>query len=159
MKIFGNRISQMKEQAVTIRPGELAERNSLVVGMAAKHVRYPLAAITATLVISYLAKGRLDTASKAYETFHASFTLVMTGLIGFGVVYALFEAAKWAEAQAVRLDTRQSIGDPEDPPLPAVRRFMQRAIFMIQLGYRLVSFAGVCLAIGVIFAIKGFFEI
>ena len=61
------------------------------------------------------------------------------------------------EAKAVELDDREVFDDPDFPPSVQVRRYMQRAIFMIQLGYRLVSFAGICVVIGIIFVFKGMY--
>ena len=83
--------------------------------------------------------------------------VIFMGVIALAVIYGLFRGAEWMEAQAVKLDDREVFDDPEFPPSVQVRRYMQRAIFMIQLGYRLVSFAGICVVIGIIFLLKGMY--
>jgi hypothetical protein len=56
------------------------------------------------------------------------------------------------------LDDREVFDDPDFPPSIPVRRYMMRAIFMIQLGYRLVMFAGICVVVGVVFVFRGLFQ-
>lgn len=152
---FGRRREEVRKQAAEIKPGTLTDNNAVVMQMAAKYVRYMLAAGAAALVIAYLAMGQVDVGSKAYETFRSSYMVTIYGIITLGAIYLLFRAAEWTEAKAVRLDVRES---DEEPTSREVRRYMARAIFMIQLGYRLVMFAGVCLVIGVVFVFKGYFE-
>ncbi len=54
----------------------------------------------------------------------------------------------------------ESGGVPEMPPRPpSVQRAMERAVFMMQLGYRLVMFAGLCLVAGIIIGLRGIFGI
>ena len=60
------------------------------------------------------------------------------------------------EAKAVELDDREVFDDP-DFPLRFNSPIYAAAIFMIQLGYRLVSFAGICVVIGIIFVFKGMY--
>lgn len=159
LRIFGRRLQELRETAAALKPGQLTERNRQVLGLAARYGRYIVGAGIGVMVIHYLAIGRAAEGSKAHETFNSGFSITLIGLVTLGVIYGLFRAAEWSEARAVALDRRAVDGDPDEPPSRDVRRYMQRAVFMVQLGYRLVMFAGLCLAVGLFFAGKGIYQL
>jgi hypothetical protein len=157
LRIFNRRREEIRKQAGTIKPGQLTESNSVVMSMAGKYVRYFLIASAVGVLVCWYLLGRVDEGSAAQETLESSATVISFGVVALAVIYALFQGAQWCEARAVELDDRVTHDDPDFPPSTRVRRYMERAIFMIQLGYRLVTFAGICVVIGVIFVIKGLY--
>ena len=157
LRIFNRRREEIHKQAGQIPPGQLTKGNTAVMGMAAKYVRYILLACSVSIIACWYLLGQVDHSSEAYETLRTSAMVIFMGVIALAVIYGLFRGAEWMEAQAVQLDDREVFDDPEFPPSVQVRRYMQRAIFMIQLGYRLVSFAGICVVIGIIFVLKGMY--
>lgn len=158
LRIFGRRMQQLRETAAALKPGELAARNAVVVGMAARYVRYMLAAGAGVMLFDYLALRRAAEGSKAAETLGSGFTITLIGAVTIGIIFTLVRVAERVEAQAVALDDRPVHDDPDYPPSREVRRLMERAVFMVQLGYRLVMFAGLCLAVGLFFAFKGVYQ-
>ena len=159
LKIFGRRLQEMRTTAAGLKPGELTERNTQVVGMAAKYVRWMLITSATVIVLDYILIGRAAAGSEARETLVSGLIITIIGAAAIGTIFLLFRGAEWAEARAAALDRRPRHDDPEDPPSRDVRRYMEKAVFMIQLGYRLVLFAGLCLIIGVVFAGKGAFQL
>ena len=157
LRIFHRRREEIRKQAGQIPPGQLTKGNTAVMGMAAKYVRYILLACSVSIIACWYLLGQVDHSSEAYETLRTSAMVIFMGVIAHAVIYGLFRGAEWMEAQAVNLVDREVVDDPEFPPSGPVRRYMQRAIFMIQLGYRLVSFAGICVVIGIIFVLKGMY--
>ena len=157
LRIFNRRREEIRKQAGQIPPGQLTKGNTAVMGMAAKYVRYILLACSVSIIACWYLLGQVDHSSEAYETLRTSAMVIFMGVIALAVIYGLFRGAEWMEAQAVKLDDREVFDDPEFPPSVQARRYMQRAIFMIQLGYRLVSFAGICVVIGIIFVLKGMY--
>ena len=159
LRIFNRRREEIRKQAASIRPGQLTEGNSVVMSMAGKYVRYFLIASGVGVLACWYFLGRVEHGSVAEETLQSSATIISFGVIALIVIYGLFQGAQWFEARAVELDDRVTFDDPDFPPSVIVRRHMERAIFMIQLGYRLVTFAGICVVIGMIFVIKGLYNI
>jgi hypothetical protein len=157
LRIFSRRREEIRKQAGTIKPGQLTESNSVVMSMAGKYVRYFLIASAFGVVVCWYLLGRVDEGSAAQETLESSATVISFGVIALAVIYALFQGASWFEARAVELDDRVTHDDPDFPPSTPVRRHMERAIFMVQLGYRLVTFAGICVVIGIVFVLKGLY--
>ena len=157
MKIFNRRFEEIRTQAGKIPPGRLTENNTAVMVMAAKYVRYVLAASATTIVLCWYLMGQLEGGSEAHKSLSTSVTVICFGLLALAIIFGLFRTARWMENRAVALDDRQYSDDQVTPPSREVRRYMGRAIFMIQLGYRLVTFAGICVVIGVIFVIKGLY--
>ena len=157
LRIFNRRREEIRKQAGEIPPGQLTQGNTVVMGMAAKYVRYFLVASAIGIVACWYLLGQVDQDSDAYETLRSSTMIIFMGVVSLAVIYCLFRGAEFMEAKAVELDDREVFDDPDFPPSVQVRRYMQRAIFMIQLGYRLVSFAGICVVIGIIFVFKGMY--
>ena len=157
LRIFNRRREEIRKQAGTIPPGQLTRNNSVIMGMAGKYVRYFLAACAAGAIICWYLLGQVEHGSKAHETLESSAMIIFFGVVALAVIFCLFKLAEWFESKAVELDDREVFDDPDFPPTVQVRRYMQRAIFSIQLGYRLVMFAGVCVVIGIIFIFKGLF--
>lgn len=159
LRIFGRRMQELRDTAAALKPGELTERNRIVMGMAAKYVRWMLMAGAGVMLAHYLAIQRAAAGSKAHETLNSGFSITLIGMATIGIIYGLFRGAEWVEGRAVALDRRPVKDDPEDPPSREVRRYMERAVFMIQLGYRLVMFAGLCLVVGLFFALRGVYQL
>ena len=157
LRIFNRRREEIRKQAGQIPPGQLTENNSVIINMAAKYVRYFLAASAAAVVIVWYLIGQVEPGGKAHETLMSSATIIAFGVVALAVIFSLFKAAEWCEARAKAMDDRDDPTDPDFPPRIPVRRLMERAIFMIQLGYRLVVFAGVCIVVGVVYIFKGLF--
>ncbi|MEE2689854.1 MAG: hypothetical protein VX430_10565 [Pseudomonadota bacterium] len=157
LRIFNRRREEIRKQAGQIPPGQLTANNSIILGMAAKYVRYFLAASAAAVVIIWYLIGQVEPGGKAHETLNSSATIVGFGVVALAVIFALFKGAEWCEGRALALDDRDDATDPDYPPRPPVRRYMERAIFMIQLGYRLVVFAGICIVVGVVYIFKGLY--
>jgi hypothetical protein len=146
----------MEEDIGQLRPGEVSERNALVVRMARRYVVYLLAANAATLVLSLGALGRVAAGSEAEEMFRSSAMITGIGVAVLVVIVALFRLSKVFEESAARLD----VGRGEaDRTAPAALRKMRVAVRLVQLGYRLVLFTAVALVIAVITAAKAFFAI
>ena len=157
LRIFNRRREEIRKQAGQIPPGQLTKGNTAVMSMAAKYVRYILVACSVSIVACWYLLDQVDQSSDAYETLRTSAMVIFMGVVALAVIYVLFRGAEWMEAKAVKLDDREVFDDPDFPPSVKVRRYMQRAIFMVQLGYRLVSFAGICVVIGIIFVFKGIY--
>jgi hypothetical protein len=158
LSIFNRRAKEIRLQAGTIRPGQLTENNSVVMSMAGTYVRYTLIASALAVAACYYLMGLVEPGSDAYQTFRSGASVIGIGVATLAVIYGLFRAAEWVEAKAVALDDREVFDDPDFPPSILVRRYMMRAIFMIQLGYRLVMFAGICVVVGVVFVFRGLFQ-
>lgn len=157
LKIFNRRREEIRKQAGKIAPGQLTKNNSAVMEMAGKFVRYILAASAVAMIASWYLLKLTEPDSEAYETFRSSAMIIGFGVVALATIFGLFRGAEWVEAKAVEMDDREVFDDPDFPPSIPVRRNMERAIFMVQLGYRLVTFAGICVVIGVIFVFKGLF--
>lgn len=158
LRIFNRRREEIRKQAGTIKPGQLTEGNSAIMEMASKYVRWFLVASAVGVFACWYLLGRVEAGSAAEETLNSSATVISFGVVALAVIYGLFQGAQWFEAKAVALDDRETFDDPDFPPTVQVRRHMERAIFMIQLGYRLVTFAGICVVIGIIFVFKGLYS-
>ena len=68
LRIFNRRREEIRKQAGQIPPGQLTENNSVIMNMAAKYVRYFLAASAAAVVFVWYLIGQVEPDGQAHET-------------------------------------------------------------------------------------------
>ena len=64
LRIFNRRREEIRKQAGQIPPGQLTENNSVIINMAAKYVRYFLAASAAAVVIVWYLMAKSNQGGK-----------------------------------------------------------------------------------------------
>ena len=146
----GNKAAQNFQQAPRFASGrdkfagQLTENNSVIMNMAAKYVRYFLTACRCCSC--YRVPDRPSQQGGSARDTDVERHDGALGVVALAMIF-LFKAAEWCEARAKALDDRDDPTDPDFPPKIPVRKLMERAIFMIQLGYRLVVFMRVCIVV------------